>query len=528
MKAYSYKGVDKEYKYKIGNVEASNEVEALKLIKENEDVLIIVSLQKLSNFDAGNNLIFKIKEKMLVLENKMKERKKEKFEKLKEKGKVQSPNATLADKSPILKMIKKVSQRGKPETTSEIITLEENARMIFKDSSLIGTEASTEKVVYVEKDLQKDEGKQINWDLLETSDSDPEILKNNKIKVKDKEILLFTRRLQIMISSGVSLLRSLSLLRDSTTKNMGLVLEGVINEINEGNSLSKAISKYPKVFNSNYVSLVSIGETSGELESCLTDIIKMKEQEQKVVKKVKTASIYPSIIAAVLAFLLMGASFFFLPRFEEMYKDQDLGIPLFTEVVFGIASLFPIVAVSFIVIFIIFAFARRKIKKVNQAYIGVRDKMLLKIPVVKNITNALYMYYFSSTVSLMLKNGIRLSDTLALASKSINNIYVRSEIEDIGQLMIHGMSFSEAMRKQEHFDEILIDITHTGEESGQMTFSLSNVADFYQTELNNKVDAAMEIIPSASIITIGLIAAPIIVAAYLPILEISSGAGLNL
>lgn len=84
------------------------------------------------------------------------------------------------------------------------------------------------------------------------------------------------------------------------------------------------------------------------------------------------------------------------------------------------------------------------------------------------------------------------------------------------------------MGKQKHFDEILVNITHTGEELGQMTFSLSNVAEFYQTELNNKVDAAMEVIPSSSIITIGLIADPIVVTAYLPILEISSGAGLFL
>lgn len=540
---YSYKGVDSNFEYKVGTVEAENESEALKLIKQQEDILIIVSLSKVSKIKVANNLNSFIQRKIVEFENRMKNKSKEKREKKEareikkkandiETSKKKEGKKSLAEKSPILRAVKAVSNKitsNKKDVDEEI---QREIQLIFKDdiAELMKSNELTENKVSYTENIPKNEkeGIEINWELLDSRDEDPEIKNNNKLKVKEKEVLMFTRRLQIMISSGVSLMNSLRLLSETSSKDMTQVLKGVLEDINMGSSLSKAISKYPKIFNAAYVSLVSIGETTGELDSCLLDIIKMKEQEQKVIKKVRIASIYPAIVGLVLTVMMIGASFFFLPRFEEMYAEQNLNIPMFTQIVFTIAGFIPQIVIIAVALFIVVAFLRKRVSTVNRVYIGIRDKLLLTTPIVKNITSSLYMYYFSSTVSLMLKNGIRLSDTLSLAGRSINNMYVRSEIENIGQLMIHGLSFSEAMAKQENFDDVLINITHTGEESGQMVFALTKVSEYYDTEVNNKIDSLMEIIPSASIILIGLIAAPIIIAAYLPILEISSGSGLDL
>lgn len=570
---FSYKGVDKNYKYKVGKVESEDEIEAVRLIKEQEEILIIVSIEKVSNSKIAGNFSYKVREKLVDFENRIKtmQNKSRKLKVKKAKGDKSSGSSSgdsigdkspilraiknftskpdksgksLADKSPILKAIQKaIPTSSKATSDQQRKEFEEEVKRIFKENNLIGKDSilnddeenvpTRDKVSYSKPETKVEkiekEGKSLNWDLLDRHNSkDPEIMKNNKLKVKNKEILMFTRRFQIMISSGMSLLSSLKTLQETSSKNMGIVLKGVLEEINAGNSFSQSIAKYPKVFDATYVSLISIGEISGELDNCLLDIIKMKEQESKVLKKVKTASIYPSIIGIVLVVMMTGASFMFIPRFEEMFVDQGLTIPKFTEIVFAIASKVPYIVGIIAIFAITIAIAKKKSSKVNQVYSGIVDKLILKTPIVKGIANSLYMYYFSSTVSMMLKNGIRLSDTLTLASKTINNIYIRNEIENVGQLMIHGFSFSEALRKQENFDEILVNITHTGEESGQMIFSLAKVSEFYETELNTKVDALMEIVPSASIIIIGVIAAPVIIAVYLPILDISSGAGLEL
>ena len=532
---YSYKGVDVNFKYKVGTVEAKSDVEAVTKIKEEEGILLVTSIKKTKKKNK-NSLSFFLQQKMVSIENSLKAAPK-KPAKTKSKNpdnKKKNPNKkpSMFERSPIVQKFaslvanKSITSKSQGKTMSQ--ELEEEIKRLFQENDATAHSddilEQIDKVNVKKKVPQAKDGKALNWDLLEVNKETPEIKKNNKIKVKPKEILMFTNRLQIMLSSGVTLLNALITLQESSDKKMTIVLERVISDINQGNNLSSSLAKFPKIFDSTYISLVSIGETSGELDKCLLDIIKMKEQEQKILRKIRIASIYPVIVFIVLIALVSASSFFFLPKFEVMFDDASIPMPAFTTLIFGITSKVPFLVVLLAIGLVLLTIARKKVPRVNQLYRLVWDRMLLKTPLVKKISVALYFYYFSSTVSLMLKNGIRLSDTLLLASKSINNIYIKSEIEKIGELMLHGMTFSEAMRKQPHFDSVLINITKTGEDSGKMVDCLEKVSDFYNKELNTSVDQALEAIPSISIIAIGLIVAPIIIAAYLPILDISSGA----
>lgn len=546
---FSYKGIDKDYNYKRGLVEAESEIEAINIIKEEENILIIVNLKKVMNVKFINDIRTGIGTKMVSLENqvndytkKSNEKRNEKKRKRKEK-KLKNKGENLANKSPILKAINKLTGKFPPKEPKFVMDEEmyNNLQFMFKEQGTnpfqaggqieISNELANSKIADVKENTKKEKlgEKSINWALLDTDDDDdPELKNNRKIKVKEKEIIMFTRRLHIMLSSGVSLLSSLTLLQKTSSKNMAKVLRGILDDIEMGSSFSEAIAKYPRQFNYAYVSLVAIGETSGSLDKSLSDIIKLKEQEQKVARKVRIASIYPMIVGFVLVIMMIAAAVFFLPRFQEMYEEQELPIPGFTRTVFGIAGKLPYIFGGIAVFFIILTFVRRKVPKVNYMYRRYMDKIKLKMPILKGIMNSMYMHSFASTISLMLDNGIRLSDTLALTGRTINNIYIKNEIENIGQLMTHGLTFSEALGEQPHFDDILVNIALTGEESGQMVFSLSQVADYFEIELNKQVDAMMEVIPPLSIALIALIAAPVIIAAYLPILEISSGAGLGL
>lgn len=154
------------------------------------------------------------------------------------------------------------------------------------------------------------------------------------------------------------------------------------------------------------------------------------------------------------------------------------------------------------------------------------DKLKLKFPVIKKLNNASYMYSFAINISLMLKNGIRLSDTLTLTGKTIDNIYIRNEIEEIGRLMVQGLTFSEAISQQEDFDSTLTSIAMTGEKSGRMSFALQQVAEYYEQELTRQIDSLLEMVQPVTLLLIGLIIGPIIIAVYLPILDMSSGAGI--
>ena len=548
---FSYKGIDKTYKYKRGLVEAKSEVEVIKKIKEEEDVIVIVSINRTSN----NKTLYKIRSsfnsRLENIENRLNSRTNKIIQKDKQKTKkAKTSKDSLGNKSPILRGLSKLTSMELKAPSfnkkrSKKIVMDEdmyaNLQNMFKeqqsyegindDYGIELTETarpvdlSENKVKKTERvqRREKADGKKIDWSLIDNNDS-PEIKDNMKIRVKEKEIIMFTRRLHIMLSSGVPLLSSLESLRETSSKEMSRVLAKVTDDIQLGNSFSESIAKFPRQFNSTFVALVSIGETSGSLEKSLRDILKMKDQEQKVSRKIKVASVYPIVISVVLTVFMIAAYLFFIPKFEEQFTSQNMELPRFTQVVFGIANYFPYVLGSIILIIVVFMFLKKNIPEVNYLYKRTVDKLKLKIPTIKNVSSALYMYSFASNIALMLDNGIRLSDTLTLTGKTIDNIYLKNEIEDISNLMVHGLTFSESLREQENFEEILINIALTGEKSGKMVFALSQVAEYYEQELSRQIDSLLELVQPVSILLIGLTIAPIIIAVYLPILDMSSGA----
>lgn len=527
---FLYKGINEAKKYKRGIIESQNASEAVNKLKE-EGIIAIVNLN-----EVGDNSFTKIRVKInkkfesvenkindktieYVKKNEMKRTAKEKKKGRDSKSKRQEKKS-LAEKSPILAGINKIasratSNRSRNEDYKDIYK-EEIDRMFVADE-----EELTKQIV----DLQKkdnEKGKSLDISILDAEMS-PEVKKNMKIKVKEKELTMFTRRLHIMISSGMSLLTALLTLQETTSKELSGVLRKVTDDIQSGTKFSESLAKFPRQFDSTYVSLVSIGEKSGSLDKSLKDIIRVRDQRAKIANKIRVASMYPIVIGIVLVALMAGAFLFFLPRFEEMYSEQELEMPMFSQIVFGVAGIFPIIAIIIAAGLIVYTLLRKNSNEVEFLHRRMVDHVILKFPGVKKVSTAAYMYTFSSTIALMLDNGIRLSDTLELSKRTINNVYIKNEIGNISSLMVHGDSFSEALKTQSNFDEILINVVNTGEKSGKMVYSLEQVSSFYNDELTRQVDSLLELVQPVSIMLIAIVIAPIIIAAYLPILEISSG-----
>ena len=554
---YSYKGVNKEYKYKRGMIEAKSDVEAISKIKETEDVIVLVSLIRTSSNKMLVNIRTSLNKQLEIAENKLNEQtkkliRKDREKKLKKKTVDKEQDDSLANRSPILRGINTLANKLKsieikmPKKSSKKIVIEEdmfeNLQNMFKQAESLEAIKNTDynkEIIRAEESLSsqkvkkaplpkkkdKNEGKKLDWSLLETKDT-PEIKNNMKIKVKQKEIIMMTRRLHIMLSSGVPLLSSLESIKNTSSEKLAQVLDSIISDVQRGITFSEALSKFPRLFDTTYIALISIGETSGTLEKSLEDVLRVKDQEQKVKRKIKVASVYPAIISIVLVVFMIAANLWFIPQFKNQFEQQGLQLPAFTRIVFKISDYFAYIAIGLGILIAIFIVLKRNIPEVNYMYRRYYDKLKLKFPVIKKLNNASYMYSFAINISLMLKNGIRLSDTLTLTGKTIDNIYIRNEIEEIGRLMVQGLTFSEAISQQEDFDSTLTSIAMTGEKSGRMSFALQQVAEYYEQELTRQIDSLLEMVQPITILLIGLIIGPIIIAVYLPILDMSSGAGI--
>lgn len=577
---FQYKGVTDKNETTSGLIRAESKEEATQKIKDETDAILLTSLKETIDIKPLNkvrevvneqtNLINRSissiseKNKQVRIERASKNKEKKKMKEASKRNKIyqssrkkpenqksKEPSVPLlqteinADsikdlfsqaKSIQLPTIGRRKQKEDKDVSlnqgayEELLNIFQERQQEFGDIGQIqGTGIMDSIQTEVEQKKPKQET-EIDWSLLEKDMDETSPLEQRvpiKVKIKPDEILMLTRRLQIMLSAGVSLINGLMILSEDDDEDVQNMLNYIVEDINAGHTFSEAIKKFPKQFDNTYVSLVSIGETSGSLANTLNDVVDIMEQNIRVKKKLKSAAIYPSIIGIVLGTVVVLGSIFFIPMFEEIFEDVgDGGLPALTKFVFTIADYVPLIVGIGAVGIVVFNIIKKRNLYVRRKYIEYKSKLLLKMPVVRNVTNASEMFTFSSTMALMLKNGVRLSNALILAQDATNNVYLKNEIATSSIMMTNGYTLSEALKNQNYFDSVLINIILIGEETGEMSFALNEIARFYAEELERQIENLMSMVQPVSMILIGLIAAPVIVAIYLPILDMSSGGGM--
>lgn len=376
-----------------------------------------------------------------------------------------------------------------------------------------------EETVFVKRPIRKIEGRTIPW---ETFSRPVHELK--KIKIKPREINHFTRQLATLLSSGISLSQALlSLGKVIRNKKLQSLINSIYQEIQSGNTLSYALSRYPNQFSRLYLALVAVGETSGALDRCLYDITNFLDTQDKIRSSIKNAMIYPAIIFGVIFVMLVAGSQWFIPMFEKLFISVDMELPALTKAVFWIANHLKYILGSILAVWFALTTLISKVKPLQRNYIVTRDKLFLVIPIVKDFILSVSMFYFASTMSLMLKNGIRIIDSLSLALTGIPNKIIQAEVQDTADLLVNGVSLSEALLQERHFDPVICSIISTGEETGRLDESLAQAANYYAEQLKRQTAALEQWIQPAAIIAIAIIVLPVILAIFLPLLDLTSG-----
>lgn len=547
---YRYTGVNRKNQHKRGFIQGENRDDALLNLKNETDVIIVTNWKETVDNKSLNDVrtkvdeaISKVDDLISVQSTKAASKKMEKSAQAVEK-KRQAIYSPSSNRTKIFQGVQNTVKNLQSKNLNMRLDLKAKRSAAIDEEVIIDKQAYYELLSMFKKreeefgdfgQLTKTPARQkkekesaIDWSLIDAENEDAPLVDTMvlfKVKVKPKTIILMTRRLQIMLSSGVSLVNGLMILSDDEDEGLSRMLKKIVEDIQTGFTFSEAISHFPEQFDNLYVSLVSIGEASGSLTSALNDLVYMMEQKSTTEKKVKSASIYPSIIGGVLGAVMILGSIFFIPMFEEILVSMgpDAELPGLTRVVFGIANALPWLALASAIAIVCFTFLRKNNVAVDREYRKLSSRMALKLPIVKEVVLIYNMHNFASTLGMMIKNGVRLNTALMLTQKVIKNVYIKSEVATASLMMVNGYTLSEALREQTYFDKILVNIILTGEETGEMSFALSEIARFYGQELERRIENLMAMVQPASMILIGLIAAPVIVAIYMPILSLSSG-----
>lgn len=347
-------------------------------------------------------------------------------------------------------------------------------------------------------------------------------------KVKLKDLVVFTRQLSTMVSAGVPLSKSLSMLQtQSSSKHFSEVI-GVINkDIESGLPLADSMVKFPEAFSDVYVNMVRAGEAGGILDEILKRLATQVEQDSSMRKKVKSAMTYPIAILSITVVAFFGIMIFVIPKIGKIMEDLSDGkgeLPIYTRAMLSASSFMQKNAIIIIVICAIASWAvRRYIKTPKGKYQF--HSLLLRTPVLKTIIIKMAIARFSRTFASLMSAGVGVLEALNVTGGAIGNKVIEAELKEAAKAVKNGKQLSEPLSQSKHFPPIVAQMLTVGEETGQIDTILLKVADFYEEEVEAVIDGLSSIIEPVMIIVLGGVVGLIAASVMGPIANLSQNVG---
>lgn len=355
----------------------------------------------------------------------------------------------------------------------------------------------------------------------------PKPLYESKGIIKTKNIVSFSRQMTTMLRAGMSVTRSLGLIADGVKKPIRLreMLEDIKEDVEAGSSFSEALAKYPVQFNDLYISLVTAGEEAGVLDDTMDKIATNMEKSETIKKKVKKAMTYP-IMVIIAAIIVTGILLVkVIPVFEGFFADFGAELPALTKMVVGISRglrdwgyWIPLIFGALIFLFFWYKKRNRNFQK------GV-NKFSFKIPILGGILKLGAMARFARTLSVLFESGVPLVKGLYATAPATGSVIYEETTLEIVKDVENGSQLNFAMQNSEKFESFAIQMVGIGEESGNLGDMLANVADYYEEELDYRIDNLTTMIEPLIIGFLAGVVGTLVIAMYLPIFMLGDVVG---
>ena len=338
----------------------------------------------------------------------------------------------------------------------------------------------------------------------------------NRITTKQK--VIFARQLSTLVNAGLPLVQSLTSVSEQTeNKAFKAVIDKIVNDIEAGSTLADAMSRFPKLFDSVYVSLIAAGETSGTLDTSLERIANRQEADAEIVSKVRGALMYPLIVLGVLFLVLIFMLTTVLPQVRNIYKDlPGANLPFITN---WLLSLSHAITKFWWIALLLVASAGFLIYRWLKTEKGTlfADSFKLKAPLVSPLFRKLYMARFSRTASTLVASGVPLIKMLETSAQAVGNRHIADSVNAAAEKVKGGATLSASLKGDPNFLDLVPNMISIGEQSGALDGMLGKVADYYEKEVDNQIKSISTIIEPLLMISVGVIALIIVAAVLLPI-----------
>jgi len=346
---------------------------------------------------------------------------------------------------------------------------------------------------------------------------------NKKSSIPFQEKILFTKHLSTMYKAGIPLPEIIETLI-AQTKNASFkkVLHQVLAEIENGQSLSSALSVYPKIFDQFYISLIQISEESGTLEDNLDFLAVQLSKDNSLRKKVKAALLYPAIILTAMLVLGTFLNIFILPRLVDFFESFDMELPVTTKILLFIARLMQKDGVLiFSIIFILLIIFRFLIQRPKIKFYW--HILLLKMPVVGTLVSYSQAARFSRNFGTLVKSGVPVVKSLEVTADTLSNLKFKSDLSEIAKTLSKGKYIGKSMENKKYWEypAIVSKMISVGEKSGKLDEVLLYLSDFYDDEIDDLSKNLATILEPILLVIMGIAVGFVAVSIITPIYELT-------
>ncbi len=362
---------------------------------------------------------------------------------------------------------------------------------------------------------------------IETKPKD--ILKGLKFRkggrVKEKDLVIFTRQFATMIDAGLPLVQCLEILASQQDKAaFKEVLLKVKGDVEAGSTFADALRKHPRVYNDLYCNLVAAGEAGGILDTILNRLAGYIEKTMNLKKKVKGAMVYPVVVLSIALIIVTGLLLFVVPVFQKLFADLGGTLPAFTQLIItfseGVRRYFLIVLAILIVLVI--AFVRWYRTEKGRAVV---DDLLLKMPVFGPLIKKVAIAKFTRTLSTMLSSGVPIMEGLDIVARTSGNKTIEKAVLKTKSSIGEGKTIAEPLGESKIFPSMVVQMISVGESTGALDSMLNKIADFYDDEVDAAVAALTALLEPALMVFLGTAVGGMVIAMYLPIFKMASVIG---
>ena len=341
--------------------------------------------------------------------------------------------------------------------------------------------------------------------------------------ISSLDIAVFSRQIATMLQSGVPMVQSFEILSGGQKNpRMKDMLEDIRNSISGGSSLTESLARHPVQFDELYRNLVKAGEGAGVLDTVLDTLATYKERIEALKGKIKKALFYPAGVMAIAILVSSILLIFVIPQFEDVFKNFGAELPAFTMMYvyasrFMVAYWWALLGAAVGTVFFLLAMYKRS-TKIQHLF----DRFMLKVPVIGQILHQSAIARFTRTLALTFKAGVPLVEALEICSGATGSIVYNEAVKRIREDVAVGYQLNLSMKQVDLFPHMVTQMTAIGEEAGALDTMLFKVAEFYEAEVNNAVDALASLLEPFIMVIIGVMVGSMVIAMYLPIFKLAA------